>query len=105
MIRIVLYILLLLSYIYASEYDNSNSFSPSEIQNFQNVSFRISSGSINIKSIDKFTDGDYALDEDIIEPAKAPNTYTAQLRFKTKKGIFSYFHIEKIGILYDGQKL
>jgi hypothetical protein len=107
MIRIALYLLLSLGYIYASEHDSelSYTFSTSEAQNFQNVGFRISSGSINIKSIGKFADGDYALDEATIEPAEAPNTYTAQLRFKTKKGMFSYSHIEKIGILYDGQKL
>ncbi|MDD3466488.1 MAG: hypothetical protein PHE67_04990 [Campylobacterales bacterium] len=104
--KVLLFVLILTVALLAFEPKNENfMFSGGELQNFKNVDFRITQGSIGINAIGKYADGDYALQEANIELLEAPHTYAAKLRFAIKKGMFTYSHLETLGILYDGNKL
>jgi len=96
---------LLVSSLFAAQVNETNQFSDTEIQNFEETHFAITSGVIGINSIGKYADGDYPLQESVIKPLEKKNTYIATLKFTLKKGMLSYSRIETIGILYDKEKL
>ncbi len=101
----ILLIFLLIGTLSTMQANEASIFNDSEIQNFKETRFTITAGSIHINAIGKYADGDYALQEAIVNPLEGKNTYTATLKFVLKKGMLSYSHIETIGILYDSEKL
>ncbi len=91
---------------YKIEESSDFTFTPQEANSFASVGFRISSGVIKVKnSIGGWANGEYELREANIIPSNTTDTYIADLIFSKKKGVFSFVHSEKIGILYDGAKL
>lgn len=54
---------LLISSLFAMQTGEANIFNDTEIQNFEETNFAITSGSIGINAMGKYADDDYALQE------------------------------------------
>ncbi len=93
----LLFLVIISSMLYANSYSNFM-FNSKEIEQFNSVDFSIVSGKARYSGIGK---GEYRLDSVDIVALNEPNTYIAELRFKRS----AYRHSEKIGILYDGDRL